>query len=251
MATDSVEDVQKTESTGERTRVHAARGFLHAMVPRNRLQRLRSSSSYGFVLALLIVCFLLIALGPDETWTLSVVVVVSALTLAAALWTTGLRKDTPSLAMIAVVCGVVVAAQIPAGESTGQAEAASASAAFLLAAAVAIGIGVVDQREVNVQSVVGAITIYLTIGMVFTFLYSAGASWGDEDFFAQGTDGTPSIRLYFSFVTLATLGYGDYTPATDLGRTLAVTEALIGQLYLVTVLAILVANLGRARRGSE
>jgi len=45
-------------------------------------------------------------------------------------------------------------------------------------------------------------------------------------------------------VALATLGYGDYTPAADAGRMLAVSEAIVGQLYLVTVLAILVGNVG-------
>ena len=57
------------------------------------------------------------------------------------------------------------------------------------------------------------------------------------------TDGTRSLRLYFSYVTLATLGYGDYTPAGNLGHMLAVLEALIGQLYLVTILALLVSRL--------
>ena len=54
---------------------------------------------------------------------------------------------------------------------------------------------------------------------------------------------------YFSFVTLATVGYGDYTAAHQLGRMLAIVEALMGQLYLVTVLAILVSQLGRPRAG--
>jgi len=53
--------------------------------------------------------------------------------------------------------------------------------------------------------------------------------------------------VYFSFVTLATVGYGDYTAASDLGRMLAVSEALMGQLYLVSVVALLVANMGRTR----
>ena len=52
-----------------------------------------------------------------------------------------------------------------------------------------------------------------------------------------------SERVYFSYVTLATLGYGDYTPAGDLGHTMAVVEALTGQLYLVTVVALLVSRL--------
>jgi hypothetical protein len=68
---------------------------------------------------------------------------------------------------------------------------------------------------------------------------------GSGDFFAQGTDGTRSLRLYFSFVTLATLGYGDYTAAGELGRTIAVVEALVGQLYLVTVIAVLVSRMQR------
>jgi hypothetical protein len=53
------------------------------------------------------------------------------------------------------------------------------------------------------------------------------------------------LRLYFSFVTLATLGYGDYTAAGELGRTLAIVEALVGQLYLVTVIAVLVSRMRR------
>ena len=90
----------------------------------------------------------------------------------------------------------------------------------------------------------GAVCIYLLLGLIFTFLYGAIAALGSGPFFAQGTDGTPSIRLYFSYVTLATLGYGDYTAANALGRSLSVSEALLGQLYLVTVIALLVGNMG-------
>ena len=120
----------------------------------------------------------------------------------------------------------------------------------MLVAAVmlAVGLGVLDQGEVNRQSVMGAICTYVEIGMLFTFVYGAVAALGSGLFFAQGTDGTPSLRLYFSYVTLATLGYGDYTPADNPGQTLAVVEALLGQLYLVTVVALLVGNLGRKRR---
>jgi voltage-gated potassium channel Kch len=54
--------------------------------------------------------------------------------------------------------------------------------------------------------------------------------------------------VYFSFVTLTTVGYGDLTAAFDAGRIASIFEALFGQLYLVSVVALLVANLGRERR---
>jgi hypothetical protein len=83
--------------------------------------------------------------------------------------------------------------------------------------------------------------------MLFSFAYGSAAKLGSGFFFAQGTDGTAAIRLYFSYITMATVGYGDYTVAGDLGRTLAVLEGLLGQLYLVTVVALLVGRL-RLRR---
>jgi voltage-gated potassium channel Kch len=57
-----------------------------------------------------------------------------------------------------------------------------------------------------------------------------------------------TVHVYFSFATLTTVGYGDLTARTDLGRTLAVMEALLGQLHLVTVVSVGVANLVPRRR---
>jgi uncharacterized membrane protein len=73
---------------------------------------------------------------------------------------------------------------------------------------------------------------------------------GQGPFFANvdAPDGTD--YLYFSFVTLTTVGYGDLVARGSLGRMLAVSEALLGQLYLVTVVALLVGNVGRPRRAS-
>jgi hypothetical protein len=114
--------------------------------------------------------------------------------------------------------------------------------------AVVIAMGAVAQNEVNSRSVAGAICVCLLFGMLFMFLYGVLATLGHGPFFAQGTGRTRPLRLYFSFVTLATLGYGDYTPAGNLGHALAVLEALVGQLYLVTVVAVVVTRLGRPGR---
>src|SRR5436190_1152622 len=69
----------------------------------------------------------------------------------------------------------------------------------------------------------------------------------DGPFFAGGQAGNASDFQYFSFVTLTTVGYGDLTARSALGHTLAVLEALVGQIYLVTVVSLFVTNVGRAR----
>ena len=96
---------------------------------------------------------------------------------------------------------------------------------------VVMRVGVVDQGKVN-ASRSRARFVYLLLGMFFTFLYDVVAALGDGPFFANGSDGTPFDRLYFSYVTLATLGYGDYTAGGTVGRSLAVLEVLLGQLFL-------------------
>ena len=103
-------------------------------------------------------------------------------------------------------------------------------------------------RGVNAQVVAGALVIYLLVGLAFGWTVGAVAHASSGSYFAQGTDGTQSDRVYFSFTTLSTTGYGDFTPATRGGRALAVVEMLFGQLYLVTVIGILVGNLASRRR---
>ena len=106
----------------------------------------------------------------------------------------------------------------------------------------------VQDDGVGVQTVFGALAIYLLVGLTFGFLIGAFATGFDGNYFAQGTDGVQSQRVYFSFTTLTTTGYGDLTARTAPARALAVLEMLIGQLYLVTVIATLVGNLRHARR---
>ena len=71
--------------------------------------------------------------------------------------------------------------------------------------------------------------------------------YGTENFFAQGAVGDPVKYLYFSFIVLTTVGFGDLTPATDGGRVLVSLEALLGQIFLVTLVVSLVAEPGRPR----
>jgi hypothetical protein len=106
--------------------------------------------------------------------------------------------------------------------------------------------------QVRIQAVMGVLALYILLGMFFAFLYGAIDHLGGGPFFANGNTATTSHCLYFSFTTLTTVGYGDFVARTDTGHTLAVFEALLGQIYLVTVVSLIVSNLGRGRmRRSE
>ena len=210
----------------------------------SRVARLRASHRYRSVLVLIVLSFVFASVSGDAKWTTSVLLVLQSATLVAAFWTAGFVRADSRLVMLLLAAATATAVGLLASSRPALDGAGGLlSGLLVIATVVVIATGVIDQGEVNEQSVSGAICIYLLIGMVFLFLYSAVAAIGSGDFFAQGTDGTRAIRLYFSFVTLATLGYGDYTPAGNLGHSLAVLEALLGQIYLVTVVALLVSQM--------
>jgi hypothetical protein len=106
----------------------------------------------------------------------------------------------------------------------------------------------IAKRGVTLEAVWAAVSVYLLIGSVYAYVYGIVAWVSHNPFFVQTTNPAAVDYLYFSFVTQTTVGYGDFTAAESLGRMLAVSEALIGQLYLVTVIALLVSNLGPAQR---
>jgi hypothetical protein len=106
----------------------------------------------------------------------------------------------------------------------------------------------VRQQGVTLQVVAGALTIYVLTGLIFAWLVSLVADVSDVPYFAEGGDATQGERVYFSFTVLTTTGFGDFTAATPVGHALAVVEMLLGQLYLVTVIGVLVgAFAGRSR----
>jgi Ion channel len=218
----------------------------------SRRQRLRSSHSYGFVLLLLVATFMFAATAPNEEWSTSVLLLIQAGTLGAAIWTSGLTPRGDVVAgLLLIVGGALATAQLAWGSDETTGTIGIVNMVLLAATIVAIGLGVLDQGSVNAQSVLGALCIYLSIGLFYTFTYGAIAVLGSGPFFAQGTDGGLAERVYFSFVTMTTVGYGDYSAAGDLGRTLAVTEALLGQIYLVTVVGVIVSRLRPRRTEGE
>jgi hypothetical protein len=216
---------------------------------RSRIRRMRAAHSYWAVLGAIFVTFFLAALLPDARWASSLIVLAQSATLLIVIWTAGWAMTERTFPFaIATIAGTAAAINLFWQGDALTAALGIAAGVLSIAIAVAIARGAVAQNEVNSRSVAGAICVYMLFGMLFMWVFSVLAVLGHGPFFAQGTDGTRSVRLYFSYTTLATLGYGDFTPAGNLGRSLAVLEALIGQLYLVTVVAVVVTRLGRPGR---
>jgi hypothetical protein len=157
------------------------------------------------------------------------------------------------IALASVVLALSIVRAAGAGIGDGTARAMNAALVAVGPPAVAIGI-VHDLRasgQVRIETVLGVLSLYMLVGMLFAFIYGAIDRLGGDPFFANGEPATPSHCLYFSFITLATVGYGDFVARTDTGHTLAVFEALIGQIYLVTIVSLIVSNLGRPARRSR
>ena len=127
---------------------------------------------------------------------------------------------------------------------------------LVVVAPVAILKRLVAHPVISLNTFYGAVCVYLLIAMFFATTYGLIALISGQQFFAQLTEApkdTPAIDyLYFSFVTITTTGYGDLTAASGVGRMTAVMEAIFGQLYLITVVALVVQNLGqRSRMGRK
>jgi hypothetical protein len=203
---------------------------------------------YGLVLLLLLTTFVFLAAGPEGGWARAVSTALQGATLLAALWASRTSKRLFRAAVVVVVLGMVAAAVSVVSESSNARGGISGVNALLVAAApVAILRGEVRRRSVDIQTVLAAICIYVLIGMLYAFVFSSINEFTSSAFFAETKDPSSADFQYFSFVTLTTVGYGDLTAVGGLGRALAVLEALLGQLYLVTVVALLVSNLPQRR----
>jgi hypothetical protein len=222
-----------------------------------RIRRLEGSHRYGLVLVMTIlpIAFSLAA-PPDEPWARALTVVLFAaaiiVTLAVAHAKRGLQLSALALLVVVAISAVVdaiVGSSTSAGVTRGVLGFLIALAPFALARGVIRHLRA--ERTVTLDAVYGAIAIYLLIGAFFATIDAAVGQLGSDPFFSQLKDPGFEQYMYFSYVTLATVGYGDFTPATSLARALSVTEALSGQLYLVTIVAVLVSNVGRRRTGDS
>jgi Ion channel len=211
-------------------------------------ERLRGSG-YGLVLVLILVTLGFQLAATDSEWVRVTTVVLQSATLLAAFHVSGVPTWMFHAAAVAtgIACLSVAGVALGSGE-LGEASTRGVGLLLVLVAPVAILKGAAEHFRaaggVTLTTMFAVLCIYLLLGMAFSYLFGITGNLQDAPFFTAHQAEVQSHFLYFSFTTITTTGYGDFTANTDLGRSFAVTEALVGQIYLVTVVALIVGNMG-------
>lgn len=204
--------------------------------------------SYGLLLLLLLVDYVILSLDNSQRWGGLVRTVPIAVTVLFALHTSEAHHRAVRLAQAAVVLSLVFGTLQAA---TNDLNIGAISFFFvgllLLLTPVAILRRILPKENVDIESLFGAVDVYIIIGLIFSLLFIGMAHLayanGGTPFLAQPppTPHVASDYVYLSFVTLTTVGFGDLTPLSDLARSVVVLEALMGQIFLVTLVARLVS----------
>jgi hypothetical protein len=164
-----------------------------------------------------------------------------AATALLGLHTSGVRGRLLLVVRVTVVLGILASIVAAAtGGNHGRGLVFVVVSLLVLVTPVAVLARIVKHRQVTAETLLGAICTYILIGLMFAYADLAVQLISGR-FFAQTHAGTESDFVYFSFITMTTVGYGDFTPSTGFPRTMAVTEALAGQIFLVVLVSRLVA----------
>lgn len=226
-----------------------------ASAPRGRrVPQVRGQYRYGVVLVLLLVLLVFAIIAPDADWAHAVDPALAGAALAVAVGTSRAKGEVRRARAIAVILAALLVV-ILVGTGVFGVDLTFAVTTLLLAAIPVSLVGgllrLIGEQGVTAQAVAGALAIYLAIGLLFAAAITFVAAVESGPFFTQHADAMSGIPVYYSFTVLTTTGFGDYTAATSVGHALAVVEMLTGQLYLVTVIGLLVGSFAGRRIGSD
>jgi hypothetical protein len=207
---------------------------------------------FGYVLGLILATLAVSLAAPSGEFGHFTIVSLQAATLVAAVIASRAHRWVIAFAIALATLGVTGAFIALVGtDEFDQGGAVLVALPYVLLTPPAIVVGLRkhfrEEGQVTLQTMFGVLCLYLLIGLMFGVGFAVIDELANEAFFAQGAPERDDF-LYYSFSTLTTTGYGDLTAGTDLGRSLSITEALIGQIYLVTVVAVIVGNLRPAPR---
>jgi hypothetical protein len=202
----------------------------------------RVSDAFGLVLVLVLITYVLTSLLENRGWDAVILIVATSMTTVVALISSHARSRLIRIAVILSALTVTLAAIGAA--SGGHTWLNFASLVQVLLLTVAMGAvlrRVVSTPEVGSRTILGALSVYTVLGILFTFVYGAIDRIQSGPFF----EGTPhpigSDFIFFSYTTLTTTGYGNLVPGGQPGRMISGLEMMIGQIFLVTLVAGLVS----------
>jgi hypothetical protein len=210
---------------------------------------------YGLLLGAIIVAFAIEGIAEPGRFEEIFVSMLLGATLLLALWAadTKPRVMWPAVLIVAVLILTSVVEALNGNVGGGATRLANALLVALAPPAIIVGVvrSLRARQAVTLEAVFGVLCVYILLGMFFAAVYGTIDRFGGDPFFAGGQAATLSNCLYVSFTSLTTVGFGDLTARSNLGHTLSVFEALLGQIYLVTVVSLIVANLGRSRPAAK
>ncbi len=229
-------EMAEQEQEQEQEQVRGSRAF------RRLLRSCHLTGSYGPVLVMIVVTYAL-ATTLSRRWGVTILLFAQMATVWLALRISvarrGFRLAVGGLFIVTAVAAVVNL--LTDGGSHFVALVFTPASILYLVAPFSIVRRIGYRQKVDAETMLGALAAYLFIGMAFAFAYRFIGAVQTAPFFGSRGDGTVSQDLFFSFVTLTTTGYGDLVPAGNPGQSLAVLEALTGQLFLVTAVTKIVS----------
>ncbi|HEX4669207.1 MAG TPA: ion channel [Solirubrobacterales bacterium] len=202
----------------------------------------RVSDAFGLVLILVLTTYVLTSLLSNRGWSAVLLTVATSATSVIALTSAHVRAGAVRAAVWLSALTILLA--VAAATSGGRTWLNFASVIQIGLLTIAMGAvlhRVVTTAEVGARTILGAISVYTVLGILFTFLYGTVERIQDGPFFAGVTHPQSSDFLFFSYTTLTTTGYGNLVPGGQPGRMLAGLEMMLGQIFLVTLVAGLVS----------
>jgi hypothetical protein len=200
----------------------------------------RVANAFGIVLLLVVAIYILASLTSFDGWGGVALTTVAGTCAAVALVSADANPRTVAWATTAAVAAVILALVSALGRGATPMGLAALTVAVLLAVAAAEVLGTtLTEHTVGFRTILGAISVYVILGILFSFAYAGLDRLQSGSFF--GTKTATGDFIFFSITTLTTTGYGNLVPAGQPGRMLSGLEMLIGQIFLVTLIAGLVS----------
>ncbi|HEX7246304.1 MAG TPA: ion channel [Solirubrobacterales bacterium] len=202
----------------------------------------RASDAFGLVLALVLITYVLTSLIENRGWTSVILTVATSATSVTALVSSHARPQGVRIAIGLSILTVGLAAIGAATDEHTWLNVASVIQISLLTVAMgAVLRRVLTAPEVGSRTILGALSVYAVLGILFTFLYGVIDRVQGGPFFEGHASPTGSDFIFFSYTTLTTTGYGNLVPGGQPGRFVSGFEMMAGQIFLVTLVAGLVS----------